>query len=80
MKAYELLAKLRHLTLVGMNIDGKCDHQCSGNCRRVGCNCQCGEYHTTEKELEWVGTSKAWNNLKVEEEAILRDWEFSLNF
>mgnify|MGYP001585291739 CR=1 FL=1 len=23
----------------------ECDHQCSSNCRRVGCNCQCGEYH-----------------------------------
>ena len=23
----------------------KCDHQCSGNCRRVGCHCACGEYH-----------------------------------
>ena len=24
---------------------GKCYHQCSGNCRRVGCNCECGEWH-----------------------------------
>jgi hypothetical protein len=22
-----------------------CDHVCSGNCRRVGCNCECGEFH-----------------------------------
>lgn len=22
-----------------------CDHICSGNCRRVGCNCACGEWH-----------------------------------
>lgn len=22
-----------------------CEHQCSGNCRRVGCNCECGEFH-----------------------------------
>ena len=22
-----------------------CDHQCSGNCRREGCNCDCGEWH-----------------------------------
>jgi hypothetical protein len=22
-----------------------CDHRCSGNCRRVGCNCSCGEFH-----------------------------------
>jgi len=23
----------------------KCDHICSGNCRREGCNCDCGEFH-----------------------------------
>ena len=22
-----------------------CDHRCSSNCRREGCNCACGEYH-----------------------------------
>jgi hypothetical protein len=22
-----------------------CKHVCSGNCRRVGCNCGCGEFH-----------------------------------
>lgn len=22
-----------------------CEHQCSGECRRSGCNCNCGEYH-----------------------------------
>ena len=22
-----------------------CDHQCTSNCRRVGCNCECGEFH-----------------------------------
>ncbi len=22
-----------------------CDHQCSGNCRIIGCNCACGEWH-----------------------------------
>lgn len=25
--------------------DNDCDHVCSGNCRRVGCNCLCGEWH-----------------------------------
>ena len=62
--AKELLIKLNHLTLVGMNIDGECTHQCSSNCRRVGCNCECGEYHTTEKELEWVGSAQAWATVK----------------
>jgi len=23
----------------------QCEHLCSGNCRRVGCNCECGEWH-----------------------------------
>jgi hypothetical protein len=22
-----------------------CDHACTSNCRRNGCNCACGEYH-----------------------------------
>jgi hypothetical protein len=22
-----------------------CEHQCSSNCRREGCNCLCGEWH-----------------------------------
>ena len=25
--------------------NGNCEHYCSGNCRRVGCNCECGEWH-----------------------------------
>lgn len=27
-------------TLTGRN----CEHQCTSNCRREGCNCQCGNY------------------------------------
>ena len=23
----------------------ECDHICTSNCRRVGCNCECGEWH-----------------------------------
>ena len=23
----------------------ECDHQCTSNCRREGCNCACGKYH-----------------------------------
>lgn len=29
-----------------------CDHICTSNCRREGCNCDCGEYHQDEEELE----------------------------
>jgi len=25
-----------------------CDHICTSNCRRVGCNCECGEWHNEE--------------------------------
>mgnify|MGYP001616135655 CR=1 FL=1 len=28
----------------------ECFHQCSGNCRRVGCNCACGEFHEVSME------------------------------
>lgn len=27
-----------------------CEHLCTGNCRREGCNCQCGEWHDTYEE------------------------------
>jgi len=26
-------------------IASNCEHVCSGNCRREGCNCLCGEWH-----------------------------------
>ena len=22
-----------------------CDHECTSNCRRVGCDCRCGNFH-----------------------------------
>lgn len=25
----------------------QCEHQCISNCRREGCNCDCGEFHAT---------------------------------
>ncbi len=28
---------------------GECDHECTGDCRRHGCNCSCGEYHEEDK-------------------------------
>ena len=30
----------------------QCDHNCTSNCRREGCNCACGEYHITPEELK----------------------------
>ncbi len=31
-----------------------CDHDCTSDCRREGCNCLCGEYHdsATAEEIE----------------------------
>lgn len=43
--AYELLAKLRHLTLAGRNEEG---------------------------ELEWIGTTRQWDETIFEESRILR--------
>ena len=27
-----------------------CEHMCTSNCRREGCNCNCGEYHEITNE------------------------------
>lgn len=33
------------------NIKGcDCTHLCSSDCRREGCNCECGEYHCASEE------------------------------
>ena len=53
MPAYQLLAKLRRLTLWGQNYDG---------------------------ELEWVGTTRDWNALAIEEEDILRTYQALKDF
>jgi hypothetical protein len=29
-----------------------CEHVCSGDCRRQGCNCDCGEFHQEAVTLE----------------------------
>ncbi len=31
-------------------IHPNCNHVCSGNCRRVGCSCLCGEWHDTQAD------------------------------
>ncbi len=33
---------------------GSCGHQCSGSCRRNGCNCVCGEFHIEMAELNAI--------------------------
>lgn len=32
---------------------GDCDHICTSDCRREGCNCDCGEYHKHDDERDW---------------------------
>lgn len=39
-----------------------CFHKCTSNCRREGCNCECGEYHgklTLEEYQEAVSDLNA---------------------
>ena len=44
----------------------QCDHQCSSNCRRNGCNCDCGEWHMLEEErLKVEAEDRAWNAFEV---------------
>ncbi len=31
----------RKMTLIIIN----CRHECTSNCRRIGCNCDCGPWH-----------------------------------
>lgn len=46
----------------------ECQHICSGNCRRVGCNCDCGgEWHCLDckgtgicTRTEWTGTDTSY--------------------
>ena len=32
------------------NNEIKCSHVCTSNCRRAGCNCECGEFHEMQKD------------------------------
>lgn len=56
-----------------------CFHQCSGNCRRVGCNCQCGEFHDTlnQSELDEIleDTTSMEEKLEALESYTLNDGE-----
>lgn len=35
-----------------------CDHGCTSNCRREGCNCLCGEYHDSMTQDEIIEALK----------------------
>jgi hypothetical protein len=48
----ELLREAKEEDVVWiMNQLQDCDHQCSSNCRRNGCNCDCGEWHKAYPSL-----------------------------
>lgn len=65
--AKELNSHLKHLTLTATEDCSECDHICSGNCRREGCNCECGEFHEAKKPYaEFIGTTAQWNKVKTE--------------
>lgn len=43
-----------------------CFHECTGNCRHVGCNCECGEFHDTLEEIPVLkGTLEALDKLTI---------------
>jgi len=52
-------------------IHPECEHDCTSNCRREGCECLCGEYHDSyepEEDMEipgFEGTLEALDNLKI---------------
>ena len=52
------LAEARERFLKEMGI---CEHICSGNCRRRGCNCKCGEFHIVDMNeafKQWIEETK----------------------
>lgn len=50
-----------------MSAIDQCGHICTSNCRREGCNCQCGSWHITPEEDEQL------THEKRQEEADQRD-------
>ena len=49
MEGMECWAVDEHVKTCGKHENIQCDHQCTGNCRRVGCNCECGEWHNSKE-------------------------------
>ena len=50
--------------VVVQNFKEKCDHICTSDCRRKGCNCSCGEFHDDGEDLvkEIMVEIKDWLN------------------
>ena len=67
MIAKKLKAYLKYLTLTATEDTSECNHMCSSNCRKEGCNCECGNYHEPSKpKMEFIGTKKEWQDAKAE--------------
>jgi hypothetical protein len=56
-----------------------CDHECTSNCRRNGCNCECGEFHVsgtiddlTEREVEEYNQRVYGGAMPAHNKAVLR--------
>ena len=65
MQAKKLLVHLIYLTLTATENTIDCDHICMANCRRVGCNCECGEWHEPSlPKMEFIGTSAQWQKVE----------------
>ena len=50
-----------------------CEHDCTSECRRNGCSCQCGDYHLTHEEQEQLALEEvdAYEDLKNQEVQVL---------
>lgn len=52
-----------------------CNHECTSNCRREGCNCNCGEYHLNDEMIAELTEDK-----RIEEaEQRARDMDLSID-
>jgi hypothetical protein len=47
-----------------------CEHVCSGDCRREGCNCQCGEFHQEAVTLTVQHLSSDYNDAPTVDELL----------
>lgn len=47
---YEDSVNEEELEALGLGKD--CDHECTSQCRREGCNCDCGPNHDFEKDIK----------------------------
>ena len=50
-----------------------CNHVCSGNCRHVGCKCECpGEFHEEEEPF----TGYTWQNIKDDRISAMNEYRY----